>query len=161
MIKEDTLSRDLGFLATIVVVVGLITAFFLYDSGSSGRPVAQVSDESGITLESSREPQSLADSTVEELELGCLTSSANSLGPFEAKNSVRLSARICEDAKSKFQLASLVNDTNGFSATLFFPNPDVVTTDIIELKAGVNRLTLKWHGPTGTDSISSIVIEKK
>lgn len=76
---------------------------------------------------------------------------------------IRLSGAACVAANAKREIASveLLNDANGFSATVFYPTSKTFTTDYIALAEGENKFKILISYASGEREERSYVIGRK
>lgn len=131
-----------------VLTMGLAVAFTLVQPPSTMQSKLRL--PSSVANSSSRSPAaslpafSPAETTESpqavELDLPC--EGTTSFGKSVAQ--VRLTGATCERGKSRRDITTveLLNDANGFSATVFYPNQKSFTTDYVALVEGSNLIKI-------------------
>ncbi len=73
---------------------------------------------------------------------------------------IRLSGTPCGDAKAVFVSSEIVNEANGFSATVFHPTDNSFTTDYISLSPGSNKIRIMHQFAKGVREEHEYLIER-
>ena len=76
---------------------------------------------------------------------------------------IRLSGSTCIAAYTKREITSveLLNDANGFSATVFYPTSKTFTTDYVALNEGDNKIKILINYASGEREERSYTIERR
>jgi len=76
---------------------------------------------------------------------------------------IRFSGAACIAANTKREIASveLLNDANGFSATVFYPTSKTFTTDYVALSLGENKIKILINYASGEREERSYVVGRK
>jgi hypothetical protein len=149
-LRSYAIRRYILWTFTTVVLFGAIVVLTLAEPPPPLQ--AKLRRPSSVATESSRHPAAALPSAMSyepetkthesaELTLACeKTDATYGLSVTQ----VRISGASCLPASSKREISSaeLLNDANGFSATVFYPTPKSFTTDYIALKEGDNKIKL-------------------
>ncbi|MES2964704.1 MAG: hypothetical protein V4760_12500 [Bdellovibrionota bacterium] len=132
-----------------VVLMGAIVLLTLAQPPSPLR--AQLRRPSSIAVISSRGPAAALPTTATSAPESNLPLSVELTLPCEGQSDypkkvtqIRLSGSSCSNAHAKREIVSveLLNDANGFSATVFYPTPKTFTTDYVALVEGENKIKI-------------------
>ncbi|MEK7356841.1 MAG: hypothetical protein AAB250_10350 [Bdellovibrionota bacterium] len=152
---------------TVVVTMGAVVLFTLAQPPSPLQ--TKLRRPSSIATESSRRPAAAAPvfSSSEAVEG---PQAAEMTLPCEGKSDlakavtqVRLSGASCLAANAKRDIVSveLLNDANGFSATVFYPTPRTFTTDYVALNDGENKIKILITYANGEREERAVVVARK
>ncbi|MCB0365688.1 MAG: hypothetical protein H6624_18690 [Bdellovibrionaceae bacterium] len=155
----------LGVTFTLVGVLGLITWATLRPPQLADNQAP--GDKSRAPASSINISESSADNKIngqtETLELKCITHGQLLEHQTQARQ-LRLVGRLCP-AKSpkdgKFGVPDIINETNGFLATVFVPESNLFTSDYIYLAKGKNQVRLIWETEEGDKIHSEFVIVRE
>ena len=95
-----------------------------------------------------------------ELSLGCETKS-EARSDFDFKvTQVRISGKACGPERT-IASTEVVNQANGFSATVFHPSDKTYTTDYISLNTGANKIRIVHRLKNGASEERDYHVERK
>ncbi|MCB0385717.1 MAG: hypothetical protein KDD43_10010 [Bdellovibrionales bacterium] len=152
----------LGVTFSLVGVLGLITWATLRPPEIEARRSADRSDRtpaSHINISESSADNRINGQT-ETLELNCITHGQLLEHQTQARQ-LRLVGRLCppnSPKDGKYQVPDIINETNGFLATVFVPESNLFTSDYIYLAEGKNQVRLTWENTEGEKIHSEFVI---
>lgn len=106
---------------------------------------------------------SLSHKAADTIDLRCLTNGLLPEIETQARQ-VRLVGQLCpttELSGSDLGTPEIVNQTNGFLATVFTPQEYHFTSDYIYLAAGKNQVLITWEPPGGTKIHSQLALVRR
>lgn len=160
-------SFQLHFIGVTLFLVGLLGAI----TWATLRPPKQVvettsqADRTPASQINIRESQTLnkVTSLTETLDLKCVTNGQLQELQTQARQ-LRLVGRLCppkQAKKGKVLAPEIINQTNGFLATVFVPQSNLFTSDYIYLAQGKNQVLLTWESENGQKIHSEFVIVRQ
>jgi hypothetical protein len=167
-LQAYALRRYMLWTFTVVVLMGALVLVTLAQPPSPMQ--AQLRRPSSVASESSRGPAAALPSSLASAPESNLPLSAELTLPCEGRSDypkkvtqIRLSGASCVQANAKREIVSveLLNDANGFSATIFFPSPKTFTTDYVALVEGENKIKILITYASGEREERSYVIARR
>jgi hypothetical protein len=167
MSRETYQFQFVGITAFLVLTLGLVTwATLRYPHPEAAN--ASVDDRAPASQHNINISENPADGTklngqVETLDLKCITHGQILEHQTQARH-LRLVGRLCptEPLKTnKYPSPDIVNETNGFLATVFVPESNLFTSDYIYLAQGKNQVRLTWTSEKGEKIQSEFVINRE
>lgn len=137
------MDREVSYknLLFISLILTAILGTSIYDSVLNTRPRTSMERMPASVLPASQsETDRVSASKFELLAINC-DSPAELQRTTQAKW-LRVSAKNCPESDNS---AGLINQSNGYQATLFEAKPGLLTSDLIPLQAGENKLQLSWQ----------------
>lgn len=160
--------------ATLVVLVGLISAFTLLrpPPGFDDPKVAQVAQAEPLAPKG-REPASINRNVefdsmslggkdgLQAVDLKIPCEGAQRTVFTQRVEQLRLKGDSCAAENNHIKKSSIQNAANGFIATVFFPSQKSFTTDYISLANGINRIVIKHHFTNGKVEEREYIVERE
>jgi len=137
------MDREVSYknLLFISLILAAILGTSIYDSVLNTRPRTSMGRVPASVLPASQsETDQVSASKFELLAINC--DSPTELQRTTRAKWLRVSAKNCPESDNN---AGLINQSNGYQATLFEAKPGLLTSDLIPLQAGENRLQLSWQ----------------
>jgi len=168
MSRETYQFHFVGITAFLVLTLGLVTwATLRYPQPEAANAHPSVEARAPASQHNINISENPADGTklngqVETLDLKCITHGQILEHQTQARH-LRLVGRLCpnEPLKSaKYPTPDIVNETNGFLATVFVPESNLFTSDYIYLAQGKNQVRLTWTSDKGEKIQSEFVINR-
>ena len=153
---------------TAVLLMGALVLFTLAQPPTPMQ--ARMRRPSSVAAESSRGPATTLPSSLATVPESNLPLSVELTLPCEGRSDypkkvtqIRLSGASCNQANSKSEIVSveLLNDANGFSATVFYPSKKTFTTDYVALVEGENKIKILISYASGEREERSYVIARR
>ncbi len=142
----------------LVVVTGIITVFSLKPPSQSQPQPQHLTSRGrgpastiGLVTLPSKEPFLNQEDMTQVLDISCLNHEAT-IFKTQAKQ-IRLMGHLCDLQRStphsRLEEPQIINQTNGFLATVFLPQNTLFTSDFIDLTYGKNQILISWKTPSG------------
>lgn len=153
--------------ATAVVLLGALVVFTLAEPPSSLQ--AKLRRPSSVAMQSSRGPAAAhppfdtgetSSNAHESVELTLACDVARNDYPKQVTQ-IRFSGASCVNAKREIASVELMNDANGFSATVFYPTVKSFTTDYVALVEGDNKIKILINYSNGEREERTHVVARK
>lgn len=170
--RAYAIRRYILWTAAAVILFGALVVFTLIEPPSPLQAsMLKARRPSAVAIEASRRPAAAMpaaasyepDSDVHEsaeLDLAC--DKAETVYT-KSVTQVRLSGASCSVMNAKRDISSveLLNDANGFSATVFYPTPRTFTTDYVALKEGDNKIKILINFVNGEREERTLIVARK
>lgn len=170
MSRETYQIHFVGITAFLVLVLGLIAwatlrypEFSRVTDALEGPQDRAPASQHNINISEAGPNGTRLNGQVETLDLKCITNGQVMEHQTQARH-LRIVGRICptEPIKAaKYPSPDIVNETNGFLATVFVPESNLFTSDYIYLAQGKNQVRLTWESEKGEKIQSEFVIKRQ